>query len=258
MPANANDNRAYRKSYAVLDVELLNDNEAFAKYKRLDFRAASLRWPFRRVCAAALLTFSVDEDGRFEFGHLDSWAGDDEAALLRVLFNRLRMLPEYELITWGGLSCDLLILRMSAMEHGLRLPKQLVHGAREYGRWLHRDLAVEMRGGGGVFVHMSEVATRLNLPVKFADKASSVPVLMAEGKLRRVAGIAEADVLTTAMVACSMMEIHGELSGAAGAHQSLIQRLVSERPEARYREYLERVSDRMLRDFGDRSTGVAA
>lgn len=253
-----NDNRPRRRSYAVLDVELLNATQEYAVYQKLDPRACSLRWPFRRVCAAALLTFSVDEDGLFEFGHLDSYVGDDEATLLRALFDRLQMLSDYQLVTWGGLSCDLLVLRMSAMEHALRLPRQLIHGVRDRGRWLHCDLAVEMKAAGGVYVHLSEVACRLNLPVKFADKASQVPLLLTNGKLKRVVGIAEADVLTTAAVFCAHLETHGDLAGARIAQVRLMQRVAELRSEARYRDYLLRVAQRIWGDEVNRCERLIA
>ncbi len=87
-----NDNTA-RLSFAVLDIEVLSDRQAYATYARLDPRAAELRWPFRRVCSASLLTFSVTEDGMFEFGHIDSYADSDEKVVITKLFNRLRELP---------------------------------------------------------------------------------------------------------------------------------------------------------------------
>jgi hypothetical protein len=253
-----NDNRPVRRSYAVLDIETLDDHERYSSYCRLDPRPAKLRWPFKRICAAALLTFSVDEDGRFEAGHLDSWSGDDEAALLRALFGRLQLLPDHQLVTWAGISHDLVIIRMSAMEYGLRLPRQCVHSAREYGRWLHRDLEIEMMAGSGRHVHLSEVAVRLRLPVKFADRASMVPALLETGKLRRLAAIPEVDVLTTALVLCSQLKIHGELGCAITAHVRLLQRMGEQRPEARYRDYLHRVAMRLVAEQEEALARLAA
>lgn len=255
MKTFTNDNRPIRRSYAVVDIETLDDLEGFDKYEKLDPRPANLRWPFKHVCAAALLTFSVDDEGRYESGHLESWAGNDEAALLGALFTKLRLTEDCQLVTWSGISHDLVVMRMSAMEHGLRLPRQLVHAAREHGRWLHRDLEVEMAAGSGKHVHLTEVATRLRLPVKFADRASMVPKLIATGRLRRLAAIPEADVLTTALVLCAQLEIHGELARATGAQVRLIQSVLQHRPEARYREYLERVSKRII---GEEEAALAA
>lgn len=232
-------------SYAVLDVELLNANDEYAAYKKQDPRPADLRWPFRRVCAAALMTFTITENGEFEFGHFESWSKGGEAVILRSLFLRLRMLPDYQLVTWGGLSCDLLVIRMGACEHGLRLPKQLVHGARDRGQWLHRDLAVEFKSGSGVHVHMTEIAMRLRLPVKFADQASMVPKLVEEGRWKSLEAIAGADVITTAMLLACHLAAHGEVNGAAAAQIVMLQRVCSLYPEGRHNDYLLRVAKRI-------------
>lgn len=231
--------------YAVLDVELLNANEEYAAYKKQDPRPADLRWPFRRVCAAALMTFTVTENGEFEFGHSESWSQGGEAVILRSLFLRLRMLPDYQLISWGGLSCDLLVIRMGACEHGLRLPRQLVHGARDRGNWLHRDLAVEFKAGSGVHVHMTEIAMRLRLPVKFADQASMVAKLVEESRWKRLEAIAGADVITTAMLLACHLASHGELNGVAAAHIVMLQQVCRLCPEARHNDYLLRVAKRI-------------
>lgn len=253
-----NDNRPVRRSYAVLDIETQDDHLRYHLYSRLDPRPAKLRWPFKLVCSAALLTFSVDEDGRFEAGQLDSWADDDEGAVLRAVFDRLHLLPDHQLVTWAGISHDLVITRMSAMEHGLRLPRQLVHGAREHGRWLHRDLEIEMMAGSGQHAHLSEVATRLMLPVKFADRASMVPNLLETGKLQRLKAIPEADVLTTGLVLCRQLAIHGELGCATTAQIRMLQRVVEQRPEARYREYLQRVATRLIGEQEEALAQIAA
>jgi hypothetical protein len=111
-----NDNRPTRRSYAVVDIETLDDLDAYDTYRKLDPRPADLRWPFKRVCAAALLTFSVDDEGRYESGHLDSWAGDDEAALLRALFNKFHLLMDHQLVSWSGISHDLVVNSSMALE----------------------------------------------------------------------------------------------------------------------------------------------
>ncbi len=67
-----NDNTR-RRLFAVLDIEVISDREAFSKYASLGMPKAELRWPFKTVCSASVLTFSADEFGLFEFGHLDSF-----------------------------------------------------------------------------------------------------------------------------------------------------------------------------------------
>ena len=238
-----NDNDKLR-SFAVLDIEVLQDRAAYAKYAALDPRAAELRWPFKKVCSASVLTFSITECGLFEFGHLDSFSSADEKEVLTKLFRRLRELPQHQVVTWGGLSHDLPILRMGAGVCELLLPQQLVHNARRNGGFQHLDLAVEMKASG-MYAHMSEVAIRLNIPVKFGGRAGRVPILVAEKRWSRLAEVADADVITTAMVLCSHLRAHGTLISAAASHITLLDHVRRLRPHAKYYDYLGRVRARI-------------
>ncbi|WP_426266930.1 hypothetical protein [Sphingomonas sp. LHG3443-2] len=239
-----NDNR-YSQTYAVIDVETLNLNQLYESYKRLDPEPAELRWPFKSVCATALLVFTVDGDGLFEFVDLHAAAGDDEGALVRDLFDRLRMLPDAKVVTWGGLNADMPVLRVAAMRHHLRLPPQLVNDARRFRERCHLDLVAEYKAGARNFVHLSELATALRLPVKFADRASHVPKLLAEGKLDRLMDIALADVVSTALILQAHLEIHSELTSAAAAQIITLREVVRRRPQTRYADYLSRVERRL-------------
>lgn len=238
-----NDNRGSTQSFAILDIEMLYRLDAFAAYSRLDpDPAKTLRYPFRSTCAAALLTFSV-QDGIFTFGHLDSWAGDDEPALLRALFDRLHMLPDHRVVTYGGLNMDLAVLRVGAARHHLRLPRQLIKNAKQNREWLHLDLAEEYKAGA--FIHMSEVAVALNLPVKFADSAASVRHLLQAGKLQRLRNVPVADVVTTALLLQAQLETHGDLVSARAAQIVTLREVARRRPEARFADYLRRVEKRL-------------
>lgn len=240
-----NDNIA-RRSFAVLDIEVLNDRTAYATYAALDPRAAELRWPFKKVCSASVLTFSITEDGLFEFGHMDSFADVDEKVVITKLFNRLRELPQYQVVTWSGLSHDLPILRMGAADYEILLPPQLVHNARDRGHYQHLDLSVEMKAHG-MYTHLSEIAVRLKLPVKFGGSAGRVPILVEQQRWARLMEIAESDVIVTAMVLCSHLRIHGALVSAIAAHITLLDGIRRLRPHAKYRDYLGRVRDRIAR-----------
>ena len=238
-----NDNNS-RREYAILDIEILQDRKTYAKYAALDPRAAELRWPFKKVCSASVLTFSISEDGLFEFGHLSSFASEDEKEILGKLFNRLRELPGYQIVTWGGLSHDLPILRMGAAFYEILLPPQLIHNARYRGGYQHLDLAVEMKSSG-MFAHLSEIAVRLALPIKFGGSAGRVPILVAEKRWSRLIEIADADVITTAMVLCNHLRAHGALISAAAAHISILDHVRRLRPNAKYYDYLGRVRTRI-------------
>lgn len=243
MTHHHNDNHGRTRSFAVLDIEMLYREDAYEAYRKIDPNPAeALRYPFRSTCAAALLTFSVT-DGQFEFGHLDSWAGDDEPALLRALFDRLHMLPDHRVCTWGGLSMDCPVLRMGAARHHLRLPRQLIKDARKHGQWLHLDLGKEHHCG--TYVHQTEVAVALNLPAKFADSAASVRHLLEAGKLQRLRNVPVADVVTTALLLQAHLASHGELLSAQAAQILTLREVVRCRPEARFADYLRRVEKRI-------------
>lgn len=252
-----NDNNV-RRSFAVLDIEVLNDRKSYATYAALDPRAADLRWPFRRVCSASLLTFSIGEDGLFEFGHMDSFAGADEKVVVTKLFNRLRELPDYQVCTWGGLSHDIPILRMSAAIHEIVLPQQLIHNARDRGRHRHMDLAIEMKAHG-MYTHLSEIAVALSLPVKFGGSAGRVPILVEQQRWARLTEIADSDVIVTSMVLSSHLQIHGELASATAAHIVLLDHVRRLRPHAKYFDYLGRVRARIAqRAMSDLDAFIAA
>ena len=243
MTQHHNDNSDRPAFYAVLDIEMLYRLDAVESYRKLDPSPCEvIRYPFRATCAAALLTFSV-VDGIFEFGSLHSWAGDDEPALLGALFDQLRMLPDHKLVSWGGLSMDLPVLRVGAARHHLRLPRQLIKDARSGRDWLHLDLGKEHHCG--TYIHMSEMAVALNLPVKFADRASSVRKLLETGKLERLRDVPIADVLTTSLLLQAQLESHGELSSARAAQIMTLREVASRRPHARYADYLGRVEKRL-------------
>jgi hypothetical protein len=240
-----NDNTDHR-SFAVLDIEVLTDKKAYSIYAALDPRAAPSRWPFSRVCSASLLTCTITEDGFFEFGHMDSFADADEKVVLTKLLNRLRELPGYQVVTWAGLSHDCPILRLGAAVHEIVLPQQLVHNARDRGRFRHLDLAVEMRSSG-VYAHLSEIAVRLGLPVKFGGSAGRVPILVEQQRWNRLSEIAESDTIATCLVLASYLRIHGVLVSATAAHISILDAVRRLRPHAKYFDYLGRVRARIAR-----------
>lgn len=232
--------RPSRKQFAVLNIVALNAMAAYANYRRLDPHAVQLRWPFKKTCAASVLTFSM-QDGVFEFGTFRSFAGPDEATLLRQLFAFLRQLSHHTVLTWGGLHHHLPILRMGAAEHQLALPAALNRGARAHGERRHVDLAAEIGGGDGHHVDLAEVACRLGLPVKFGGSASLVSQLIQKQKWRRLSEIAEADAITTALILASRLCSHGELISADAAHYTIVDEVCARRPTARYHHHLARV-----------------
>lgn len=203
----------------VLDGEFRDDIQAHARYQaserftpgdmdRLDPRHASddplvkPRWPFKRLVTLSWLVLSHGPDGyrplRIESRGLPE---QDEAGILKALFNDVGALKDVELVTWGGFYADLPRMLMGAMDAGLRLPPNMVRLLSPWQRERsgHRDLAAEIAGGAGP-THLNEVAARLGIPVKTVCRPDLVFRLMEQGKWSSVRGVAEGDTLATAMI----------------------------------------------------------
>lgn len=230
--------------FVILDLEFVPDQALYARYTRLDPDPASLRWPMERVISASVMSVAV-RDGIFEVEGSASFSGPDDGEVVRELFGYLVDRPDHRLVTYAGLSKDLLLLRITAMEHSLKLPRQIRRNERQGGEWLHLDLAEQMRGGGRTFVHLSEVATRLNIPCKFGPSAMQIPHLIARGDYTRVAGISDADVVTTAMLLASHLAALGEISSIPAAHYLVLKQARKMHSLAPYHRYLGNVLDRV-------------
>ena len=228
----------------VLDLEFLPDEQLYARYVRLDPRPARSRWPMKRVVAATVMSLRV-ADGLLQVEHFKTFAGRDEGKLVSQLFAYFNERADYRLVTWGGLNVDIPVLRIAAMEHALKLPLQLRPQARDRRGWLHLDLCVEMKAGE--YVHLSEVATRLNIPVKFGGCAASIPHLVRKGDWRAIGWVCEADVVSLACLFSSYLGMLGELSSAEASHHHILSFVRGLRGEAPYSRYLGNVQHR-LRD----------
>jgi hypothetical protein len=166
--------------------------------------------------------------------------------LLTRLFAYLNERAQHRLVTYAGLSTEIPMLRLAAMAHNLKLPRQLSDNRRDRsGQWAHLDLAVTMKCGAGSYVHLSEIATRLNLPCKFGGSAMKIPELVEKGHYRKVEWISEADVIATGMLLSSCLASTGDLISAEAAHYAILKHVRPLRGEACYRDYLGNVADRI-------------
>jgi hypothetical protein len=101
------------------------------------------------------------------------------------------------------------------MEYELVLPRQLRSGVPDrLGRsaWRpHIDLALELKGQGREWAHLSEIGLRLGLPgVLFAGKPKiEMPTTNEEWQVMR--GRVCMDCVLTAMVALSFWRVHGRI-----------------------------------------------
>lgn len=245
---NTNDNPCSNGQFVVLDCEFLYDLPLYERYRRADPDPAKCRWPMRRVVAASVMALEVSA-GHLTVTAFQSFSGANEDRLLLQLFAFLDERPRHKLVTWGGVSADVPVLRIGAMEHGLKLPVQLRYSDRNH--QVHLDLAIAMKGGEREFVHQFEVTTRLNIPCKIAGMASNVPYWIERNNFRAIEHVSESDVVSTSFVLASYLAVQGELLSAKAAQLGVIRYIRPMRGQARYAEILGNVADRLRREISE-------
>lgn len=174
--------------FTFIDIESLWDSQLHEAYLAIDpkgdrntDRHGNIRHRLacRRVIAAAAFDVEVLDSGAVAIGGLRAWDEHqygDELEVVSKLFEHLRQRPDTHAVTWSGLAADLPLLTLAAIEHRLVLPPQLranmLHAARRSSWRPHIDLALQMKGNGRDWSHMTEVGLRLGLPADlFAGKA---------------------------------------------------------------------------------------
>lgn len=165
--------------FTFIDVEALWDEYLHEDYravapkevaKREKLGLKEHRLPCKRIVAAAALGIEVTESGAVSITGLPSWTEHDhgdEQAVVECLLAHLRGDPESHIVTYNGLAAEMPLLNLAAMEHGLVLPMQLRSDTRvRPGQWRrHIDFALELKGNGRDWAHLSEIGLRMGLPV---------------------------------------------------------------------------------------------
>lgn len=210
------------KTYIFFDAEFRSDLEAHGRYRGMERLEAvanpfeyrerhtadcrvNPRWCFKRMVAASWLVAVEDEDGQLTPLRMKTVGQPevDEAGILRELFSDFRLYGKFaQIVTWGG-NTDIPLIRLAAMEYGIRLPEHMrgaEHTPMNTG-W-HFDLMFPVCGGyrGRERLHMAEVAARLSVPAKLVCRPDDVADLIQRGKWSQVKAVAEGDVLTTALL----------------------------------------------------------
>jgi hypothetical protein len=241
-----NDNHPGATQFIVLDCEFLNDLPLYERYRRADPNPARCRWPMKRVVSASVMALEV-RGSQLEVTAFRSFSGPSEDRLLMQLFAFMEERKTHKLVTYAGVSTDVPVLRVAAMEHGLKLPMQLRYSDRS--RHVHLDIAVAMKGGHGDYAHMSEIAARLRTPCKLAGLASSVPYWFERGNFRAIEHISEMDVVSTGLILADYLAVQGEILSAKAAQLGIIRFVRPLRGRARYAELLGNVADRLRREI---------
>jgi hypothetical protein len=231
-------------AFLVLDIEFVDCEVLYAKYRRIDPRPAERRWPLRKVVAVSVMTLIID-GVCLEPTSFKSFSGADEGKLLAELFAYMRERGDHRLVTWAGCSADVPILRSGAMANGLKLPPQLVGNRRfRNGEHEHLDLAIVIKGAAA-YAHLSELAVRFDLPVKMSGSTMAIPDLVSRGEFRRLEWLAESDTISTGLVLAAYLASSGEVASAEAAQHAIIKFVRPLRGKAPYANYLGNVQQRL-------------
>jgi len=171
----------------------------------------------KRIFAAAALDIAIGDDRTMAVEGLSAWTErehGDEEAIVEGLLDHIRFRPDNRVVTYGGLAAELPLLTLAAMQYGLLLPDQLRGNQRvRHGEMRpHMDLALELKGQGRDWAHLSEIGLRMGLPRDlFIGKAEVELPQTAENWIemrRHVSG----DVVLTAMVTLAWLRVQGRIS----------------------------------------------
>lgn len=213
--------------YTFIDIEAVWDEQLHEAYRQIDPVGAGelmrngqhrRRLPCKRIMAAAAFDLELHEDGAIGILGLTSWTthehGDEREVVVNLL-EHLRARPMTHVVTYSGLAAEIPLLNLAAMEYGLVLPRQLrsaFPGPLRPGMWRpHIDVALELKGQGRDWAHLSEIGLRIGLPAElFMGKAHiEQPTSREEWKsLRQRVAI---DCVLTAMVSLSFWRANGRI-----------------------------------------------
>jgi hypothetical protein len=115
-----------------------------------------------------------------------------------------------------SLAAELPLLNLAAMEYGLVLPRQLRSGipvAFRPGMWRpHIDLALELKGQGRDWAHLSEIGLRLGLPTELFIGKADIEQPKSAKEWRSMRERVSMDCVLTAIIALSFWRANGRIA----------------------------------------------
>jgi len=213
--------------YTFIDIEAVWDEQLHEAYRQIDPVGAGQllrngqqrrRLPCKRIMAAAAFDLEIYEDGAISILGLTSWTAHDHGDEREVVINlleHLRARPMTHVVTYSGLAAELPLLNLAAMEYGLVLPRQLRSGITvpfRPGIWRpHIDLALELKGQGRDWAHLSEIGLRLGLPSEMFVGKARIEEPASTEEWRAMRERVSMDCVLTAMVALSFWRANGRI-----------------------------------------------
>lgn len=214
--------------FTFIDIEAAWDEHLHEAYRQIDPVGAGektrngqhrRRQACKRIIAAAGFDLEIDEAGAISITGLSSWTihdHGDEREVVVNLFEHLRARPDTHVVSYAGLAAEVPLLNLAAMQHELVLPRQLRCGCPvplRLGKWRpHIDLALELKGQGREWAHLSEIGLRLGLPGElFSGKPQIETPTTGEGWQAMRSRVA-LDCVLTAIVALSFWRANGRIA----------------------------------------------
>jgi hypothetical protein len=236
--------------FIAIDAEYAWRNDWYCAHRTFDKSSDRRAMAVKEVVALTAYAFSFDDLGALTIEDHASWVQADwcsEGVMLEQFCHFLRMRDGHRVIGYGSVGVDLPLLNLAAMTGGVRLPYQLLDTP---GRWdkRHTDLGLLLKGRGRSWIHLSQVAIRLGVPIELVSSKADVPVPSSAAEWQQLREHIEADALLMALVWSSWLCTQGtpgiRYVTAAIAHVAAFRK---RRPEhrlepvlARYQHQLER------------------
>ena len=199
-------------TYLAIDCEFAWDEELYEAHRSIDRKSDRRAVAVKRIIAAAAFEFSIDDEGRVSTCAVHSWTEHDwgdEQAVVSQLFDHLRAKEGVPIVTFGGLATDVPVLILAAMEHGLRLPIQLMDQPGRRGPRPHLDLALQLKGGGRTWSHMSQVLLRQGVPLDLVKAKPGVSYPKSADDWQSFRDHVELDCLLLAIAKIAWLVVQG-------------------------------------------------
>lgn len=199
--------------YIAFDTESFFDMDFHRAYQHIDPKCGLPRMASRRIAAASALEFTITDDHRVEFNAIDSWTTHDhgdEEEVVSQLFAFLRERGHATALSWNGVCHDAPLLNLAALEYGLAPPVQLTGGPAWEARRMHFDLCKAMKAGS--YVHMSEAAMRIGLPMQLLEGKASVKEPKSGNDWQGLRAHCERDTLILSLIMLSWLAMTGRVS----------------------------------------------
>ena len=200
------------KTYLALDAEFYWDRDLHELHRAMDPKSQRHAVAVKKVMAAGVFQFTIDEEGRVSTGEIGSWSECDwvdEKGVVSKVFDYLRAHADKPIVTFGGLATDVPILLHASIAHGLRLPSQLIDQPGRKGPRPHLDLGLMLKGGGRTWTHLSQLLLRMGVPFDLVAAKSSVPRPASDAAWQNLRDHVELDCLLLAIAKVGWLVAQG-------------------------------------------------